>query len=187
MIAADFIMEGWRGIVFLGRFILGRPGTRASNQGPLNINQAFEGEDEYYNNQNSNPRSRSRNSRRNNKEMVQTSNNPATTTTNSNSNSNSNSNTIVNGSQYDTSNHSSPRKGHGNVGSIDGLESLGGRNSNGGYSSAEIYRNQPLPVTLNTSNRLLASEEEDSRAQNDSSNYQYRSRGGEDGHSEGYR
>ncbi|KAK4703675.1 hypothetical protein P7C70_g2541, partial [Phenoliferia sp. Uapishka_3] len=41
---ADFFVEGWRGLVFIGRFILGRPGTRASNQGPLNIEDAFQGE-----------------------------------------------------------------------------------------------------------------------------------------------
>lgn len=41
---ADFFVEGWRGIVFTARFIAGKPGTRAENRGPLNIEDAFQGE-----------------------------------------------------------------------------------------------------------------------------------------------
>ncbi|KAI5474436.1 hypothetical protein MNV49_003269 [Pseudohyphozyma bogoriensis] len=37
----DFIVEGWRGIVFTVRFILRKPGTRSSERGALDIDDAF--------------------------------------------------------------------------------------------------------------------------------------------------
>ncbi|KAL8287049.1 hypothetical protein RQP46_004055 [Phenoliferia psychrophenolica] len=40
---SDFVMEGWYGIVFTVRYILGRPGTHSA-RGPLNIEDAFQGE-----------------------------------------------------------------------------------------------------------------------------------------------
>ncbi|KAM0754398.1 DUF300-domain-containing protein [Meredithblackwellia eburnea MCA 4105] len=39
---SDFLIEGWKGVVFAVRFMLGRPGTR-SVKGPLNIDDAFHG------------------------------------------------------------------------------------------------------------------------------------------------
>ena len=37
-------MEGWRGIVFTVRYMLNQPGTHADNKGPLNIQDAFQGD-----------------------------------------------------------------------------------------------------------------------------------------------